>query len=521
MFKKKPFLRPLLILLSTGGVLLTSALLLGTMLIFQKNNIEDSLLEGNLAYAKKLADTTDSYLGFAQRELAWSTSQIQNTDPLAAKNELESLNLRSGIFNSLVMVDAQDTLVMSFPPLPSRIGNKVRSEASKQMLTARQPIISQPFTSAGGNLMIMLTHPIQTPDGHYLGFIGGSIYLKKHNMLSNILSLHFFGNDISITIVDNDGRIIYDPVSARTGTLIPLSSQVKKELSKNKSGYFTGFDEGRENLVGYASLTKTDWNIFVSTPANTITEMLKQTLEKISGVVLTILLLVAVGMAFISSRIARPLEQLARYVKATDNSTLPEKLSTIRVWYQEAALLRSALENSSRSVSARLAVLSDEALTDPLTGLLNRRGFNEQSSRIENGKIQSVIAVDIDYFKTINDRYGHETGDRVLVEVANLLRLTCRESDIISRFGGEEFILLLPDTALPDAMVIAERIRQIIAETNFPEGSHLTISAGVASLQECGDDQEQLLRDADLALYQAKLQGRNRVVVSELRQNSD
>lgn len=515
MLKRRPYLRPLLILLSTGGVLLTSALLLSTMLIYQKNSIEDSLLDANLAYARKLADTTDRYLDFAQRELAWSTSQILSTDPIASKNELESLNFRTDIFNSLIIVDAQDILVMSSPPLPSRIGIKVHSKMSKQMLTARQPMITQPFISVAGNLMIMLIHPIQTPEGRYLGFMGGSIYLKKHNMLSDILSLHFFGKDISITIVDNDGRIIYDPTSAHESNIIPLPSEVKVALRKNKNGYFIGHDGGKENLVGYANLTKTDWNIFVSTPANTITDTLKNTLEKISGMVLTILLLVAAGMAFISSRIARPLEQLARYVKATDNSMLPEKLSTIRVWYQEAALLRNSLEKNLRSVSARLAELSDEALTDPLTGLLNRRGFNEQSSQMNNSKVLSVIAVDIDYFKKINDRFGHEIGDKVLVHIADMLKLTCRDSDIISRFGGEEFIILIPDTALSSAIVIAERIRQAIAGADFPESSHVTISAGVSGRQEYGCDLEQLLRNADAALYQAKLQGRNRVVISD------
>lgn len=484
-------------------------------MIFEKKDIEKALLDNNLAYARKLADTTDSYLDLAQKELAWSTSQIHSTDPVTSQNELESLNSRSGVFNSLVMVDSEDTLVMSLPPALSRIGMKVHSKMSKQMLAAREPMISQPFISVAGNLMIMLIHPIQTPEGRYLGFIGGSIYLKKHNMLSNILSLHYFRNSVSITIVDNDGRIIYDPTSGHTGDLIPLTSKVKESLLKNENGYFIGSYGDQENLVGYANLKKTNWKIFVSTPEKTITAMIKQTLEKVSGVILIILLSVATVMAFISSRIARPLEQLARYVTATENATLPEKLSTIKVWYQEAALLRNSLEKNLRSLSVRLAELADEALTDPLTGLLNRRGFNEQVSQIIDNKILSVIALDIDYFKSINDRFGHELGDKVLVQLADLLKLICRENDIISRFGGEEFIVLLPNTTLSNAVVIAERIRLTIAKNNFPAESRITISAGVASKIESGCDLEQLLRKADAALYQAKLQGRNRVAINE------
>ena len=242
--------------------------------------------------------------------------------------------------------------------------------------------------------------------------------------------------------------------------------------------------------------------------------MLFNTVKKISGLVLAILFFITTGVAFLSSRIAKPLEQLARLVQTNDSLTSPEKLSSIRAWYQEAYLLREAMEKRFRLVSAQFAALSDEAMTDPLTGLYNRRGFYEQLTYIKNLKNQCAIAVDIDHFKAINDRFGHSTGDDVLVHTADLLRLTCRKEDVISRFGGEEFVILLTETTLAGSAAIAERIRQVISATEFSEAGHLTVSIGVAGLKDYEGDYERLLMAADSALYQAKRQGRNRVVVS-------
>ena len=163
-------------------------------------------------------------------------------------------------------------------------------------------------------------------------------------------------------------------------------------------------------MVGYAGLKKSDWNIIVSTPSEVVTSMLLNTVKKISGLVLAILFFITTGVAFLSSRIAKPLEQLARLVQANDSLMSPEKLSSIRAWYQEAYLLRDAMEKRFRLVSAQFAALSDEAMTDPLTGLYNRRGFYEQLTYIKNLKNQCAIAVDIDHFKTINDRFGHSAG---------------------------------------------------------------------------------------------------------------
>lgn len=518
MLRKKPYLRPLLITLTTGGVILTSTLLLGSMLFFQKRNIEASLLKSNQAYALKLADTTDRYLASAQRELAWSAGQIHRLDdPAALQYEVDRIRLQSGLFNSVAIVNADAVLLSSSPGYPALVGGALNSDASRQALSSRVSFISSPFISRAGNEIIFISHPIFDYNGLYLGYLSGSVYLKKASMLTDILSMHVNGSDITITVVNSKGVTVFSQIPMLTGKIFPLSPELDSRLRANGRRGFSGFYRTTENLSGYASLSQADWHIIVSTSTEIVTRMLMQTVAGTAGFILGIIILIGGLVALLSTCIARPLEQLVARVRASESANSPEQFSTISAWYQEANLLRDAMAASFRTLSDRVALLSDEAITDPLTGLYNRRGFNESLLRIVNKhKRQYVIAVDIDHFKLVNDRFGHDNGDAVLVHVAALLSQTCRNDDIISRFGGEEFIIFLPDSTPHAASVLAERIRATVAGKVLPIVEHLTVSLGVSGLQECGGDIDVMLKNADQALYQAKREGRNRVVLGRV-----
>jgi diguanylate cyclase (GGDEF)-like protein len=168
-----------------------------------------------------------------------------------------------------------------------------------------------------------------------------------------------------------------------------------------------------------------------------------------------------------------------------------------------------------RRVNAELQKLS---LTDALTGLRNRTGFDAlYQHELERSRRQkqalSVVLVDIDFFKRINDELGHPEGDRVLQEVATLLRETARGIDHILRWGGEEFLLLCPATGSEQAQRLAERLVQAVRTRDFRLGRPLTLSAGVATL-ELQDQPGHMFAQVDGALYLAKTQGRDRVVVA-------
>ena len=163
----------------------------------------------------------------------------------------------------------------------------------------------------------------------------------------------------------------------------------------------------------------------------------------------------------------------------------------------------------------------EAAVTDPLTGLHNRRYMMGQmkalaARAIQGGGPVSLLLMDIDHFKSVNDGFGHDAGDAVLSEFAVRLATNVRAIDLPCRYGGEEFAVVMPETGLDDARRIAERIRRQVAGAPFPvtagEELAITISIGVAATGGLDDTPESLIKRADTALYEAKTTGRNRVV---------
>jgi two-component system cell cycle response regulator len=170
----------------------------------------------------------------------------------------------------------------------------------------------------------------------------------------------------------------------------------------------------------------------------------------------------------------------------------------------------------------------DLALTDELTQLYNRRYFNSHLDGLlqqaeDRNKSISLLMVDIDHFKSINDTHGHDEGDKVLVEVAQRIKRHVRECDLVARLGGEEFVVVMPDARTGVGLQVAERLRQSIdtKPVLLESGQELavTVSIGLAATRDKGGvTRPVLLKVADDALYQAKRSGRNRVVVGELRE---
>ncbi|MDY0267521.1 MAG: diguanylate cyclase [Trichloromonas sp.] len=207
--------------------------------------------------------------------------------------------------------------------------------------------------------------------------------------------------------------------------------------------------------------------------------------------------------------------------KETGTTFTDEDLATLRLLIDHAALLieRVAVYENARK-------LEELAARDPLTGLYNRRmleaRFQEELSRCFRLKQHfTIMMIDLDHFKIYNDQCGHVAGDHALKKVAQLLKKSAREMDIVTRYGGEEFCLLLPNTSKEEALFVAERIRRAIeaeifpGETALPTG-RLTASIGVACYPDAGEKFETLINAADVALYQAKSKGRNRLASFEV-----
>ncbi len=195
------------------------------------------------------------------------------------------------------------------------------------------------------------------------------------------------------------------------------------------------------------------------------------------------------------------------------------------VWPFSTTGLASCLALSElrrRRAEKRVNVLQAESTTDPLTGVGNRRWLEiEMKQRIAQLRRQnapfSTLLVDIDHFKAINDRLGHDAGDAVLIAVAKELRNTLRDMDVICRVGGEEFVIVLPGTNADAAASASERLRTIIEQTNFTFQDKfipITISIGLTA-SHIMDTKDSMLKRADEALYAAKRAGRNRCFIMD------
>ncbi len=177
-----------------------------------------------------------------------------------------------------------------------------------------------------------------------------------------------------------------------------------------------------------------------------------------------------------------------------------------------------AMMASFRRLKARA---EHDATVDMLTGLANRRsGYDALAQMLARSHCSlsplGVISLDVDFFKQVNDRYGHETGDAVLANIGYLLTKCLRLGDVAARVGGEEFLVLVPDTDMAGSMVVGERIRTAVFESRPPCGltSHITVSLGVACSADGTEPVQELLRRADHALYEAKHRGRNVAVAA-------
>lgn len=225
------------------------------------------------------------------------------------------------------------------------------------------------------------------------------------------------------------------------------------------------------------------------------------------------------GVPVIMLTIKSSIEDKVSGIEAGADDYLPKPYNEIELNARIYAALRTkALQDELREKNRQVELL---AITDPLTGLFNRRRvetvLEEEWKSVKRYQHPlSCLIIDIDHFKSINDTFGHKVGDTVLKEIADLIKGCLREVDTVARWGGEEFIVILPQTDPANAREASERIMEKILHHRFSHtaGKRITVSIGISYYRPSLNAPEKLVDAADMALYQAKSEGRNRIVVS-------
>ncbi|NUU80179.1 sensor domain-containing diguanylate cyclase [Paenibacillus xylanilyticus] len=514
---KKISLTALLSGLVSISVLMTLTIMFISSYTSQKQSLIDNTLSLNYSSAAQMSQTLDSLFQSMQNSLKYAADyfpQMDYSDTEKLDSTLELIRSSSNFFNSVTLVDDKGVIRSASPYSNKNIGMQISSNAAKKAFESRASYISEAYQSPlSKRRIVFVSEPIFDAAGVFKGMIGGNIFLQENNILN--LS---FGSQLKTSngsyffIVDAKGTLLFHPDTKRIGENISknevvqklLDNQTGKEQYKNLAGV--------DSLAGYQKVPATDWGVVVVSPTQTVYDQLNEHIRMLllyTSVPFLILTLIVIRVA---RKLASPFVYLADLVHQVDQGKVD--LPTMRPhWNREADLLTRTVLGALANFRKQTDQLTYDARTDVLTGMTNRRTFEEVIQQwIDEQVTFSIIVIDIDRFKSINDTYGHHAGDQVLKHIAGLIKLAVRPQDVSSRFGGEEFVVLLRHTESDTAYQIAEYIRISVEASIMPVDRSVTISAGIAEYPLHSSSATELFHLADNALYQAKEEGRNRTV---------
>jgi diguanylate cyclase (GGDEF)-like protein len=374
-------------------------------------------------------------------------------------------------------------------------------------------------------------------DGQLIGVIGmhGS-WEWARSVVESLLPDDAQARGLEVFVLGRDGQVIYASRRAERSPETAMTAPAASAASGGAS--FTHYPNGAEFLAGVARVqaravpVDLGWSVVAREPAAIALAAAHEGVKRslLFGL-LASLAACALGWVM-AERLTRPLREIVAAAKRVEDGErdagIPQLGGSSEVTQLSAALagmtakLVSAnveLESRVRERTAALeqanAELDRQARVDPLTNVLNRRGMEERfqhalaSARRRKTPL-SVLMVDIDHFKRVNDTFGHDAGDVALRALAVTLTRRLRETDVVARLGGEEFVAILPDTDAAQARSVADALVLRVAEEIVEPVGRITISCGVAQVQMDADDAQSVLRRADEALYRAKDEGRNR-----------
>lgn len=416
----------------------------------------------------------------------------------------------------------------------SEAGGGVSSEQRTALARPDAPLV-QAFARAGCNALLATSAPVMGPDSTPAAYLVG---IFRSDALRDVLAGDRIDTSLSIGLVGADGALLLHaglpddrgPLAPREGAL-PIGAA--REYT-NASG---------EHVIGSARpLGSLGWTLLVESPYEHAFAPVLAVLQRLLLIDVCVVALASLLAYAITASIVRPIEALSegarRLASGRFDLEIPEtgrhdELGLLTHTFNEMVrrLQRSQLDlesanrrlqDQNQSLQASNEVLEQLSITDGLTKLHNHRFFQDHLTREikranRTGEPLSMVLLDIDDFKRLNDRLGHAAGDDVLQRIADVLSASVRDSDLLARFGGEEFAVVTSGTELAGAAVLAEKLRAAVAEKPFPLEDSIrpltvTVSAGVAQYK---GDRKKLFQAAGQALDRAKAEGKNQVRLSQ------
>lgn len=523
------------------GCLLPGVIFTFAMFVREYALVRNQLTDNMITTARAMVQTVDSQL-FRALDTAHAVASypgFTDVDLEEFYNWVSVIINRSEIGMNMVLSDRQGRQVINTLIAPDDMPELIDDPALvAPVLMSAEPAITPVFIGS------LLQRPLLTAsvpvikNDEVIYSLGIGILPESFNP---IIDAQDFPGSWVVSIFDN------------TGTIVARSLQPEVYVGeKGSADYISSINSALEGITVditregipvtsvWSRSPDTNWSVGIGIPTGQLEAELRRSLS-ILGSVILLLLLIAVIMAW---RVARLISDSVRQLKAPAEALgRGESVQIPPLGIAESAQIAAALQNaaglmqrretelkqarasylesleqtvSERTQALQLAneKLEQLALTDVITGLNNRNAANirlrqQFLSYKRSGLAYVVLFLDVDHFKLVNDNFGHETGDQVLRQLANILLSSVRSNDFVARFGGEEFLALLENCSADDAQVVAENIRASVAAHHFPLVNHVAVSIGLAVVKADDNSEEEAVRRADKALYQAKADGRD------------
>jgi diguanylate cyclase (GGDEF)-like protein len=539
-FPRLESIRSRILAFAVAAALLPSGTMLGIFYIQNKHALEKKINEDLLSGSAQSARATGVWLKERLYDLRIfaGSDEVSNTldrGPRGVSNALAegrlrdyllSLHERFSDFEQLAVLDLNGNVVATSASEVSHI--RLPDDWQTTLRSENQIVGNAYWDAKAGRAKLVVAVPAQRADGRQIGAFAAELNLAPIHLL-----LRSFAPDSSgvIYLVNTRGALI---ASSDVLTLklvqTPMQSPTMKKLRERARAPFAYTSFGGRPVIGTLEyVPQVSWAVISELSSESAFSQVRR-FRDVALLVIVLLLIVVTATAYrLGLLIASPLDRLTKgagEVAAGDLAVdLPEAsgggevgyltdvfnhmVSRLREGRRELDLIHEKL----RKKNEELEMLST---TDSLTGLSNHRALmqrlNDEEARFAKEKrVFSVLVGDVDHFKQYNDAFGHPAGDEVLKAIADIMRSSTRKVDCCARYGGEEYVIVLPDTAPAEALEVAEHIRARVAAKKF-SGRKITLSIGVAAFPEDADDAEAIIAIADEALYQAKREGRDRTI---------
>ena len=433
------------------------------------------------------------------------------------RDYLNSVRERCSDCEALLVVEGHGRFVASSG---GRMSGVQFTQDRLTALRTGDALLGDAYWDAGlGKAALALAVPIRQADGRYVGALLAKVNLRS---VADILQRLAPADSGDVYLMNDQARLILRSRSSSAELMRTKLPPATAQALIDREGTIVQYKraDGRDVVGTLRRVPALRWAAVVEMPR---AEAVRRSGGSESGIGVTLLLLLAGAglVAYVGLLMVRPIERLAGAAAKVAAGDLSVEIPS--AGRGEVGTLTQVFKNLVTRLRERegQGELERLSVTDALTGLYNRRHLmgtlaNEVQRSRRLRRTFSVLLADVDHFKQYNDTHGHLGGDAALVKVAEILRKMTRGVDSVARYGGEEFLVMLIEAPIATAAAVGERIRARVAAEEFGGGT-MTVSVGAAEYPTHGDTPEELIASADAAMYQAKGEGRDRVIVASRR----